>query len=75
MSTIRRFVSPLILCGLILLGSGPLAAGTYYVSLSGNDQNDGKAPERAWRTLTYAATKDAAGDTVFIQAGKYAARS
>lgn len=71
MSTIRLLGSALVLCGSFVLESGPLAADTYHVSLSGDDKNDGKSPERAWRTVAYAATKATAGDTVFIKAGNY----
>ena len=43
----------------------------YYVSTSGHDTNDGTSPQTAWRTVTYAAMKAIAGDTVYIKAGLY----
>lgn len=45
----------------------------YYVSTKGNDANPGtgSSKEKAWRTITYAATKAVAGDTVYIEGGNY----
>ena len=45
----------------------------YYVSTKGNDANSGtgSSKEKAWRTITYAATKAVAGDTVCIEGGNY----
>ncbi|MGI6048562.1 MAG: right-handed parallel beta-helix repeat-containing protein [Petrimonas sp.] len=45
----------------------------YYVSTKGNDSNTGTgaSKEKAWRTLTHAATKAVAGDTVYIEGGNY----
>lgn len=45
----------------------------YYVSTKGNDANSGTGPskEKAWRTITHAATKAVAGDTVCIAGGNY----
>jgi len=51
--------------------TGTLCASTYYVSVAGNNDNDGTKPERAWRTITAAAARARAGDTVFIKAGTY----
>ncbi len=50
------------------------AQTTYFVSLSGNDSNDGLSQATAWRTISYAASASspvAAGDTVYIKAGDY----
>lgn len=44
----------------------------YYVSSTkGNDANSGTSKDKAWRTITYAATKAVAGDTVCIEGGNY----
>ncbi|MBI2481056.1 MAG: right-handed parallel beta-helix repeat-containing protein, partial [Planctomycetia bacterium] len=51
-------------------GSG-IAAGNYYVSTQGNDNNDGRSPGRAFRTINKAASVVAAGDKVHIAAGTY----
>ncbi len=48
-----------------------IGGNTYYVSLSGSDANDGFTEATAWRTITYAATKARAGDTVIIKSGNY----
>jgi len=60
----------------ILLGSvvGLHAQTTYYVSLTGNDNNSGLDEEHAWRTIGYAASSSSPvgpGDTVYIKAGDY----
>ena len=50
------------------------AQTVYYISPSGDDQNDGRTPGTAWKTLTYAlsgASPVMAGDTVFVHAGSY----
>jgi len=49
----------------------PPAARVYFVAVSGNDVSDGGSPERAWKTVTHAASRAAAGDTVYIKAGLY----
>ena len=47
------------------------AQGTaYYVSKSGNDSNAGTA-SAPWLTISHAASKVAAGDTVYVGAGTY----
>ena len=55
----------------MLLRAAHLSAATYYVAVSGSDVNDGRSPQQAWGTVTYAATKATAGDTVYIKAGLY----
>ena len=47
---------------------------TYYVSVDGNDNNDGLSENTAWRTIAYAASEESpvnAGDTIYIKAGDY----
>jgi parallel beta-helix repeat protein len=59
---------------ILLLMSGNLSlAGTRYVGLSGDDKNDGKSQQTAWRTIRHAVEQARAGDTVFIKAGNYGA--
>jgi hypothetical protein len=43
----------------------------YVDSRRGNDANDGKGPETAFRTLQHAAAKASAGDTVYLAPGAY----
>jgi len=46
-------------------------ATSYYVSTTGNNNNDGLSPSSAWRNVQYAANHVAAGDTVNILGGVY----
>jgi uncharacterized protein (TIGR03382 family) len=57
---------------LLTLHGHALAAGnTYYVSLSGENGNDGLSEAQAWRTITHACAEVHAGDTVIIKPGDY----
>ncbi len=50
------------------------AQNTYYVSLTGNDSNDGLTETSSWRTIAYAVSSSSpvsSGDTVYIKAGDY----
>ncbi len=50
----------------------PAQAATYYVSTaSGASNSNAGTQAQPWRTITYAATKAVAGDTVYIQGGNY----
>ena len=44
---------------------------SYYVSNDGNDENDGRSPDRSWKTLERVsqATELCAGDGVFFRRG------
>lgn len=46
-------------------------ATEYYVSVNGNNSNDGSSETKAWRTITHAALQVKSGDTVWIKAGNY----
>jgi hypothetical protein len=46
-------------------------ADTYYVSLSGDDANDGKSETAAFRTIAKGASVLRAGDTLIIKSGEY----
>jgi len=46
-------------------------AKEYYVSTSGNDNNDGLTEATAWRSINYSAKKVKSGDTVWIKSGNY----
>ena len=46
-------------------------ARTLYVSTAGNDQNDGKTLETAWRTIARGARELRSGDTLLIAEGRY----
>ncbi len=56
---------------LLLLAMGfPCGATTYFVSPLGNDNNEGKAPETAWRSLAQInATALASGDRILLEGG------
>jgi len=57
-------------------GCGPLLKprNTYYVSLTGRDNADGLAWDRAWRHVHHAFGKLRAGDTLIIGEGTYLER-
>lgn len=44
---------------------------TFYVSPKGNDRNDGRTLQTAWRSVNFAVTKLQAGDTLEIAGGDY----
>ena len=54
-------------------GCGPLLkpGKTYYVSLHGDDKNDGPSWAAAWRHLGHATSRLQAGDTRLIGEGEY----
>ena len=52
-------------------GGGGGGATIYYVRLTGKDSNDGKSPDKAFRTIDKAADKVDEGDTVYVGAGTY----
>jgi PKD repeat protein len=62
-----------ILVIMVLALSAPFIAGTdYYIDGSnGNDQNDGRTLQTAWRTIGKANDTLQAGDTVYIRGGTY----
>ena len=62
-----------ILLGLVslLLVVSAAFADTYYVSLSGDDGNDGKSEASAFRTIKKGVQVIQAGDTMIIQSGEY----
>ncbi len=58
----------------LLISCYSFAQTTYYVSLSGNNNNSGLSENDAWRTFTYAASSSSPvgpGDLVYIKAGNY----
>ncbi len=46
-------------------------AADYYISTSGNNDNDGLSEESPWRTISYSTNKVLPGDTVYVKAGDY----
>ena len=46
-------------------------ARTFYVSLKGNDKNDGRTLETAWKTVRRGVRELRAGDTLLIDEGEY----
>ena len=54
-------------------GAGPMLkpGRTFYVSVKGNDKNDGSSPAKAFRTITKGAAQLRAGDTLLIGGGEY----
>jgi len=68
MVTNKLFYSAVIGAALLF---APVKATTYYVSSSGGDSNDGRSPDRPWKTIAYAVSLLQAGDTAFVKAGDY----
>ena len=54
-------------------GCGPLLqpGNTYYASISGSDEADGRSPRTAWRTIKHGVAQLRAGDTLIIGEGEY----
>ena len=54
-------------------GAGPMVkpGRTFYVSLKGNDKNDGRQLKTAFRTIKRGAAELKAGDTLLIEGGEY----
>ena len=60
----------LIIC-LVALSIMPVRASTYYVSITGNDANNGTHPSTAWRTLRPTMNVDFnAGDSLLLYGGE-----
>ena len=69
-----------LLCGTLLsginyadYGAGPMLkpGRTFYVSIGGNDKNDGSSLEKAFRTINKGVSRLKAGDTLLIEGGRY----
>ncbi len=62
-----------IACIMVALCQAPaaLAQVTYYVRASGNNTNNGMAPQSAFATIAKAASVASAGDTIYVGAGSY----
>jgi hypothetical protein len=59
-----------ILCVLFFENPTGLYATDYYVSVEGNNNNDGRI-STPWRNINYAASRAQAGDVVYINSGTY----
>jgi len=57
---------------LVLVSATSASGATYWVSPSGDDDNDGLSLANAWETLQHAADEVGPGDTVRVQDGDYA---
>ena len=68
-NSINKKIIPIIFDDILILV--PQKKNTYYVSIIGEDTNNGKTEDSAWRTISYAANKAKAGDTIYIKAGEY----
>ena len=58
---------------LLFVSIGMVSATDYYVSLSGDDANNGTTLDTAWRTIDYAVDHVSAGDTIYAVPGNYGA--
>ena len=66
-----KLVKVLTFIAVIMLYLLPLNATTYYVSLSGDDENSGTSTGSAWRHIAYGTQQVQAGDTLLILSGDY----
>jgi parallel beta-helix repeat protein len=70
MTTPQRFQSRFLTAALLVFISTRVFATDYFVAPTGNDANDG-ADGTPWRTVSQAANRVQAGDTVTIHPGTY----
>ncbi len=59
---------------MLFLSLSLTAQTTYFVSVDGNDSNDGLSESTSWKTFSFAASADSpvkSGDMVYIKAGDY----
>lgn len=62
-----------VVAGFLVLSAHAAPAATYYVRISGSDDNDGLTPQAAFATIRYAGRQlRAAGDQVIVGPGTYA---
>lgn len=71
LATLFTLVLALVLGLLIFGGQRVQAADQWYVSMTGNDENDCLSPATACLTLQAAINKASAGDTINVEAGVY----
>ncbi|BCJ96087.1 hypothetical protein acsn021_36560 [Anaerocolumna cellulosilytica] len=71
--SIAMFMTCIMLASLLFVNAHLAKAATtyYYVSVSGNDSNDGLSKDKPFKTLTKALTKASAGTTIFVMNGTY----
>lgn len=72
----RAYTSAALVYSLLAFGSsfqalGQTSGGTYYVAPWGNNRNNGSNPQSPWQSLSYAAYRMHAGDTLFVRGGIY----
>jgi len=66
----KNFSSRLFATALAMALFSSLALGTtYYVSNDGNDANNGLSPSTAFKTIAYAGSRVANGDTILLERG------
>lgn len=71
MSNPRNRLLAVIFAAFTILNISTAWATTYYVSTSGNNNNNGLSAGSAWRTIQWAANHVQAGDTVNVLGGTY----
>jgi len=54
-----------------LTSKHPLKSGSYYVSLSGNDNNNGRSLGKAFKSIKKALSVSNGGDTILVKGGTY----
>jgi len=70
----KKRILATVFIAICFFANNSVFALTYYVSLTGNNSNNGLSEATSWRTIGFAASAASsvtAGDTVFIKAGDY----
>ncbi|MDY7009628.1 MAG: right-handed parallel beta-helix repeat-containing protein [Planctomycetota bacterium] len=67
----RRLFRTIVLAGTVLMMYSAASAKTYYVSLKGDDAEDGATEVTAFRTISKGVSVLQAGDTLIIKSGDY----
>ena len=69
----RRLWATMILVGTVMLICSAAFGRTYYVSLTGDDESNGRTQKKAFRTISRGVSALKAGDTLIIKSGDYGA--
>ena len=66
----KKHIFFVLAAALFVMPTTPLLAGTYYVSTTGSDANDGSG-SAPWLTIQHAVDSVGPGDTVYVMGGVY----
>ncbi len=66
----KKHILPVLVAAVFVMPATPLLAGTYYVSTTGSDANDGSLLS-PWLTIQHAVDSVGPGDTIYVRTGVY----